>query len=217
MFWTVLFYTFKGYARQSSDWVAVIAAYGMSVLLYGYSLSHELDILHDISISILWINMLLVSFLAIPTLFGAEREEGLFEQWLLMPFPLEYIMFIKLMAHWLCALLPCVAIAPVMAMALQGEQDSSGNLVMALGLGTLIMAALNLLVGALLTTDGHRPAIVQLLLLPIYVPVLLFGISASSQPSESFGNIALISICLMCIPFSIIISAVILRKNAGFS
>lgn len=219
MFWTVLFYTFKGYYRQSYDWVAVLAAYGLSVLLYGYSLSHKPELLIDISIYILWINMVLASFLAIPSLFSNEREEGILEQWLLMPIPLEYIMFVKLLAHWVCALLPCVAIAPIMAIALNGGQENTENLTIALALGTLIMASLNLVIGALATADGHRPALIQLLLLPIYVPVLLFGISAASQPLElsaASGGIPLIAITLICVPFSIIISAMILRKNAGF-
>lgn len=220
MFWSLIFYTLKGYLRKPSDWLAVIAAYALSVMLYGYALSHQSALLNEISHYIIWINLLLVSFLAIPTLFGDEREEGGLEQWVLMPVSLEYILSIKLIIHCFFALMPSVVLAPLMLFMLAHEAQDASSLMVALALGALIIASLNLLIGALLTSEGQKPAIIQLLLLPIYVPVLLFGIHASAQPidfSMNSGIIPLIAICLIILPFSILTSAMILRKNAGFS
>lgn len=123
----------------------------------------------------LWVAALLAALLSLNGLFLADYEDGSLEQLLLSPQPLPLLSLGKIAAHWLLSGLPLVLLAPVVAVSFRLPGDIAGVTMLALGLGTLSLSALGA-IGAALTVGLNRGnALLGLLILPLAMPVLIFG------------------------------------------
>lgn len=124
---------------------------------------------------ILWVAALLAMLLSLNSLFLADFEDGSLEQLLVSPQPLVVLAFGKIVAHWLTTGLPLVIISPLMALTFQMPLESIGVLMLTLGLGTVSLSMLGS-IGAALTVGLHRgTALLSLLILPLAMPVLIYG------------------------------------------
>jgi heme exporter protein B len=124
---------------------------------------------------ILWVAALLAMLLSLNSLFLADFEDGSLEQLLVSPQPLVVLAFGKIIAHWLTTGLPLVIISPLMALTFQMPLESIGVLMLTLGLGTVSLSMLGS-IGAALTVGLHRgTALLSLLILPLAMPVLIYG------------------------------------------
>ena len=150
----------------------------IAVTLFPLGVGPELGLLSRIAPGAIWVAALLAALLSLDRLFVADYEDGSLEQLMLGVLPIEFVVLAKAVAHWLTTGLPLAAAAPVLALLLNMSVDGLVILIVSLLLGTPILSLIGA-VGAALTVSLRRGgALVALLVLPLYVPVLIFGVGA---------------------------------------
>ena len=150
----------------------------IAVTLFPLAVGPELGLLSRIAPGAIWVAALLAALLSLDRLFVADHEDGSLEQMMLGTLPLEFVVLAKTAAHWLTTGLPLAAAAPILALLLNMSTDGLVILIVSLLLGTPILSLIGA-VGAALTVGLRRGgALIALLVLPLYVPVLIFGVGA---------------------------------------
>ncbi len=143
--------------------------------LFPLATSPDIAQLKQIGPGVVWVAAMLASLLALESLFRPDVEDGTMEQWVLSGQPLAWILLFKTVAHWVLSGLPLVIVAPLMAEGFRIPNDVLPILVASLALGTGVLSILGA-VGAALTVSVRRGnVLVALLVLPLQVPVLIFG------------------------------------------
>jgi heme exporter protein B len=173
--------------RRRSDVGTTFFFFIIVVSLFPLGVGPEPDTLRSIAPGVVWVAALLASMLALGRLFAGDYADGTLEQMALSPQPLLVLVLAKVLAHWLVTGLPLVLIAPVLG--LQFDLSAGALVVMTLGLllGTPVLSMIGA-VGAALTL-GVRGAggLLALLVLPLYIPVLIFGAGAVSAIMGGMG------------------------------
>jgi heme exporter protein B len=173
--------------RQGGDGLMAVVFFVLAALLFPFGLGPEPEALARDAVGIVWVMALLASLLALDRLFQADWEDGSLDQIALSPLPLELAVLAKALAHWLLSGLPLLIAAPIVASMLQFEPAGLPWLVLALALGTPTLSLLGA-VGAALTLGARRAAVlVSLLVLPLEVPVLIFGVAAADSAMTGDG------------------------------
>ena len=166
----------------------------IAVTLFPLGIGPELGLLSRIAPGAVWVAALLAALLSLDRLFVADYEDGSLEQLMLGTLPLEFVVLAKTVAHWLTTGLPLAIAAPVLALLLNMSTDGLVILIVSLLLGTPILSLIGA-VGAALTVDLRRGgALIALLVLPLYVPVLIFGVGAVEGAVLDIGVRANLSI-----------------------
>ena len=166
----------------------------IAVTLFPLGIGPELGLLSRIAPGAVWVAALLAALLPLDRLFVADHEDGSLEQLMLGTLPLEFVVLAKTVAHWLTTGLPLAAAAPILALLLNMSTDGLVILIVSLLLGTPILSLIGA-VGAALTVGLRRGgALIALLVLPLYVPVLIFGVGAVEGAVLDIGVRANLSI-----------------------
>jgi len=130
---------------------------------------------------VVWVAALLSSLLALESVFRSDVEDGTMEQWVLSGQPLAWLLFAKVVAHWILTGLPLVLVSPAVATALGLPSSVWPALVASLALGTATLSVLGG-IGAALTVGVRRGSVLlSLLVLPLAMPLLIFGARAVEQ------------------------------------
>lgn len=167
--------------RQGSDAALVLAFFVLAVVLFPFGVGPEPQLLARIAAGVVWVTALLAALLSLDRLFQLDYEDGSLEMLALTPMPLEAQVLAKCLAHWLTTGLPLVLAAPVLAALLQLPGEGYLTLVLAMILGTPSLSLVGA-VGAALTLGARRAGVLlSLLVLPLYIPVLIFGVAAVDQ------------------------------------
>ncbi|MBC7983653.1 MAG: heme exporter protein CcmB [Candidatus Obscuribacterales bacterium] len=146
--------------------------------LFPLATSPDIAQLRQIGPGVVWVAAMLASLLALESLFRPDVEDGTMEQWVLSGQPLAWLLLFKTVAHWVLSGLPLVIVAPLMAEGFRIPNDVMPLLMASLALGTGVLSILGA-VGAALTVSVRRGnVLVALLVLPLQVPVLIFGAHA---------------------------------------
>ena len=168
---------------------------------------------------ILWIGLLLAALLTLGRIFESDHEDGTLDVLALGSVPLELVALAKTCAHWLTTALPLVLAAPVLGLLLNLDIGAYGRLMLAMLLGTPAVSAIGG-IGAALTLGSRKGALlIALLVLPLYVPTLVFGIatqSAAATGAESAATSSLLiltAISLAAIVLSPLATAAALRAR----
>lgn len=149
--------------------------YVVVITLFPLATTPDLSQLRAISGGVVWVAALLASLLALESLFRSDVEDGTMEQWVLSGQPLGWLLLAKVAAHWVLTGLPLVIMAPVVGTALGLPFDAWGTLVVSLLLGTATLSVLGG-IGAALTVGVRRGSVLlSLLVLPLAMPLLIFG------------------------------------------
>lgn len=144
--------------------------------LFPFGVGPEPKLLARIGSGVVWVSALLAMLLSLERLFLADHEDGSLELMVLAPLPLEAVVLAKTLAHWLTSGLPLVLAAPVIGLIYNIDPAGYLPLVIALLLGTPTLSLLGA-IGAALTLGARRGGIlIPLLILPLAIPVLIFGI-----------------------------------------
>ncbi len=152
----------------------------MVVSLYPLGISPEPEILRTIAPGVVWIAALLAALFSLENLFKADFLDGTLEQLALSPHPLPLLAAGKVLAHWLISGLPMIVLAPLLALLLTMSPAATAALVMTLALGTPLLSLIGA-VGTALTVGLKRGGVLlTLLILPLYIPVLIFATNAVS-------------------------------------
>src|SRR5215472_11273434 len=164
--------------RQGGDSAMVVAFFVLAVILFPFGLGPEPEVLARTAAGILWVTALLAALLSLERLFQADYEDGSLEALALMPLPLEGQVLAKCLAHWLVTGLPLSVISPLLALLLHLDAAGYPMLVVGLLLGTPSLSLIGA-VGAALSLGARRGGVLlSLLVLPLYIPVLIFGVAA---------------------------------------
>lgn len=177
--------------------------------LFPLASSAEPRLLALLAPGVVWVAALLAALLSLDQLFRSDYEDGSLEQLLLSPHPLPLLVLAKLLAHWLSTGLPLLLAAPLMAVLLHLPSAGLPTLALSLLLGTPVLSAIGS-IGAALTVGLRRGGVlISLLILPLYIPVLIFAtlaVAAAAQGLPALGQLlvlgALLVLSLMLAPFA---------------
>lgn len=164
--------------RRRSDVLATLFFFIIVVSLFPLGIGPEQQLLRTIAPGVVWVAALLASMLALGRTFGNDYQDGTLEQLMLTPQPLYLIVLGKVLAQWLVSEVPLVLVAPVLGLQFGLSQNTLAVMTVSLLLGTPVLSLVGS-IGAALTL-GLRSAnvLVALLVLPLYIPVLIFGAGA---------------------------------------
>jgi heme exporter protein B len=164
--------------RQGSDASTVLMFYVVVVALFPLGVGPEPDVLERISGGVVWIGALLAALLSLDRLFQPDLEDGSLDLLVLAPWPLEFLVLAKCLAHWLVTGLPIMVISPLLGLLLHMQPEAYFSLLAAMALGTPVLSLIGA-VGATLVLGARRSGVlVSLLVLPLTIPVLIFGVAA---------------------------------------
>lgn len=164
--------------RNKSDAANTLFFFAVVVSLFPLAIGPETALLRAIAPGVVWVAALLASMLALARLFAADHADGTLEQLVLTPHPLGVLLTGKIFAHWLVSGFPLVLIAPLLGLQFGLEEDAVAILVVSLLLGTPILSLLGAVGAALALGLRSSGVLVPLIVLPLCIPVLIFGAGA---------------------------------------
>jgi len=176
--------------RQGSDSVMVVTFFVLTVVLFPFGIGPEANILERVSGGVLWVTALLASMLSLDRLFQNDYDDGSLELLTLTPASLEVVVMAKVAAHWLTTGLPLIAAAPLLAVLLHMNVEGFGTLLLAMLLGTPSLSLIGGIGAALVLGARRGGVLLSLLILPLYVPVLIFGVGAVDAAIHGFSPMA---------------------------
>lgn len=186
--------------RHRGDIFNPILFFVIVVSLFPLGIGPQSDVLTRIAPGIVWVAALLSALLSLERLFKNDYADGSLEQMLLSPQPLFILVFAKIFAHWLLTGVPIIIIAPLLALLLQLNESSYGALVITLLLGTPVLSLLGAIGVALTVGIKKGGVLLSLLVLPLYIPVLIFAtgaIEAAAGNNPYSGHVAIIAAMLV--------------------
>ena len=202
--------------RQRSDAGLVVLFFVLTAALFPFGIGPEPNLLSRIAPGVIWVTALLAVLLSLERLFLADYEDGGLELFALGPSPLSLTVLAKVLAHWLTTGLPLIAAAPLLALLYNLDAAAFPVLIAAMALGTPSLSLIGA-IGAALTLGARRGGVlIPLLVLPLYVPILIFGVAAidaqlaglSPRPHLLFLG----AILLAALPLAPLASAAALRQ-----
>ncbi|MGF1563456.1 MAG: heme exporter protein CcmB [Geminicoccaceae bacterium] len=186
--WAVLKRDLALAQRRASESLLPLFFFLLALALFPFGVGPSPDILSRIGAGIIWVIALLAVLLTLDRLFQADADDGSLEQLALAACPLELIVLAKLVAHWLVSGLLLSLIAPLLGIMMFVPIDSVWVLAVALLLGTPTLTALGAVGAALLLGSRRGGVLIALLVLPLYIPVLVFGVSAVEGEITGLGG-----------------------------
>jgi heme exporter protein B len=176
--------------RQGGAITTALGFYLVIVATLPLGLGPDLNLLSRIAPGVLWVALLLSALLSADRMFHEDNEDGTLEVIALGPLPLELVAFAKGIAHWLSVGLPLVLLAPLLALMLNMDGAAYGPLMLTFLAGTPAVSFLSG-IGAALTLGIRRGGLLlPLLILPLFVPILIFGVSAVDAVVTGPGGFA---------------------------
>jgi len=186
--------------RRRSDVLTTFFFFVIVVSLFPLGVGTQSSMLRSIAPGVVWVAALLASMLALVRLFASDFDDGTLEQLALSPQPLVLLVVAKVFAHWLVSGLPLVLVAPLLGLQFDLPAGALGIMMLTLLVGTPCLSLIGA-IGAALTL-GVRGAggLLALLVLPLYVPVLIFGagaVSAAVAGMPVSGHLSVLGACLL--------------------
>ena len=172
--------------RQSIDSMTVVMFFVLIVIIFPFGVGPEPNILARIASGVIWVAALLASTLSLERLFQIDYEDGSLELLSLSSVALEVIVLAKVTAHWLTTGLPLIIIAPLLAILLNMNKEGFLVLILALVVGTPSLSLIGAVGAALILGARRGGVLLALIILPLYLPVLIFGVSAVDAIMNGF-------------------------------
>ena len=164
--------------RRKGDVLNVLVFFVVVASLFPLGVGPEPNQLRAMAAGVVWIAALLAALLSLPRLFAADHVDGTLEQMLVAPLPLAVIVLAKIAAHWLTTGLPLAIAAPLIGLQYDLPADALAILLASLLIGTPVLSLLGAAGAALTLGVRGGGALLGLLVLPLFVPVLVFGAGA---------------------------------------
>jgi heme exporter protein B len=201
--------------RHRSDVAMSVFFVVIVASLFPLGVGPEPAVLRTIASGVLWVTALLACLLSLGRLFTADYLDGVLEQTLLIPQPLAVLVVGKVFSHWVISGLPVVLLSPLLGLQFGLGGDSLGVLTLSLLLGTPTLSMIGAIGAALTLGLRGSGLLVALLVLPLFIPVLIFGAGAVSNSLAGIGseaNLSLLGACfLLSLAFAPWATAVALR------
>ncbi len=185
--WSILLRDLRVSLRQGSDIVVVLIFFVITVALFPLGIGPEGNILARIAAGVVLVCAILATLLALDRMFLNDYEDGSLEQLALVSLPLEAVVLAKVAAHWIVTSLPLIVVAPVLASLLNMAPEGYLTLFLVMLLGTPTLSLIGA-IGASLTLGARRSGVlVSVLVLPLYIPVLIFAVGAIDAATMSLS------------------------------
>ncbi|MDH2918827.1 MAG: heme exporter protein CcmB [Sideroxydans sp.] len=201
--------------RRRADVLTILVFFVMVVSLFPLGVGPEMSMLRKMAAGVLWVAALLASMLSLGRLFSADYLDGTLEQMMLNPQSLAVLVLGKMVAHWLVSGLPLVLVAPILGLQFDMSPQALGVLMLGLLLGTPILSMLGAIGAALTLGLRGGGVLLSLLVLPLCIPVLIFGtgaVEAVASGVSVVSNLSLIAaLLMMCLVFTPWVTAQALR------
>ena len=182
--------------RHKDDILNPLLFFIIVVTLFPLGIGPESSTLTRIAPGIIWVAALLSTLLSLDRLFKSDHSDGSLEQMLLSPHPMFIIVLAKIIAHWVLTGLPLIFVAPLLAVLLHLNENSYLALMLTLLIGTPILSFLGAIGVALTVGIKKGGVLLSLLVLPLYIPVLIFATSAIDTAAMNLpysGQLAIIA------------------------
>jgi heme exporter protein B len=217
-YWELLKRELRLALRQGSDSLMVVGFFVLAVILFPFGIGPEPSVLARVAPGLIWVNALLAAMLSLDRLYQADYEDGSLELLILTPAPLELLVAAKVTAHWLTTGLPLMAAAPLLAIFLNLNGFELSVVLATLAVGSPALSLIGS-VGAALVLGARRGGVlISLLVLPLFIPVLIFAVGAVDAASHELpwtGQLAILgAILLGAVPLGLYASAAALRQAA---
>lgn len=173
--------------RQGGGAAAALSFILAVLVMVPLAIGPDQNLLQRLAPGIMWLTLLLAVLLTAERIFQQDYEDGTVDALFSSPFPLELLCLGKAIAHWLGTGLPLALLSPLLALMLNLRESSLPVLMAAMILGSLSLSLLASIGGALTAGLRRGGLLVNLLILPLYVPVLVFGVSASLAEATPQG------------------------------
>jgi len=194
--------------RNRSELANPLLFFVLVITLFPLAIGAEPNLLARIAPGVIWVAALLASMLSLDGIFRSDFEDGTLEQMLLSAHPVPVLVLAKVTAHWLVTGLPLLLVAPLLAMMLGLDEDAYGILLLTILLGTPVLSLIGS-IGVALTIGLRKGGIIlSLLVLPLYVPVLIFSSSAIDVASSGLPATAQLSMMMAFLFLSLSLSPV---------
>jgi heme exporter protein B len=164
--------------RRRADVLSTLFFFIIVVSLFPLGIGPEAQLLRSVAPGVVWVAALLASMLSLNRIFANDYHDGTLEQMLLTPQPLFLVVLGKVFAQWLVAELPLVLIAPLIGIQFDLPLDTLVILCLSLVIGTPVLSLIGSIGAALTLGLRGGGVLIALLILPLYIPVLIFGAGA---------------------------------------
>jgi len=202
--------------RQGGDIGLVLGFFVLAVILFPFGIGPEPELLRRVAAGIVWVAALLAAVLSLDRLFAADYADGGLDLIALSAVPLELAVLAKAAAHWLTTGLPLVIVSPLLAILVDLDPAALPSLIVGLLLGTPAMSLVGAIAAAL-SLGARRPGVLTtLVVLPLYLPPLIFGTGAVEASLAAEGARAhlllLAALTVAAVPLAPLAAAAALRQ-----
>jgi heme exporter protein B len=173
--------------RQGGDAGLVLGFFILAVVLFPFGVGPEPQILQRVGAGILWVSALLAALLSLDRLFEADYQDGGLDLIALSPLPLELVVVAKCAAHWVATGLPLAVVSPFLAVLVDLEPSAILTLLSSLLIGTPALSLVGSVAAALTLGARRQGVVLSILVLPLYVPPLIFGAGAVEATASGLG------------------------------
>jgi heme exporter protein B len=174
--------------RRSADSLQPLLFFVVALALFPLGVGPAPQILERIGVGVIWVLALLAVMLSLDRLYQADAEDGSLDLLAQGILPLELVALAKCLAHWLMSGLLLVLVSPLLAILMQLPATAIGPVALALLLGTPTLTLIGSIGAALMIGTRRGGALLALIVLPLYVPVLIFGVSAVEGAVMGLGG-----------------------------
>lgn len=181
--------------RRRGDLINPLVFFALVVVLFPLGISPTEAILAPVAPGVLWVAALLATLMSLDALFRPDLLDGSLEQQLVSGYPLAPLVLAKLGVHWLLSSVPLILLAPFLGIMLYLPWTAQPVMVAALLLGSLALSLVGAIGAALTAGVGKSGVLMTLLVLPFYIPILIFGtgaVRAAMLGSPALAQLALL-------------------------
>lgn len=201
--------------RQAFSWITPLLFFIIVVCLFPLALGSDQALLTKVAPGIIWVAALLAILISIGQLFRSDEQEGHLDLLLLSAHPLTLIVFCKLVSFWLTHCLPLIILSPLLGLLLHFDIYQDLVLFMTLLLGTPVLCLLGAIGSALTVGIRSHGLLLPILIMPLYIPVLIFATStimAANAHLPINGNLAILAaLMLFSLAFAPLLTGIALR------
>ena len=198
---------------KSGGVTSVLMFFVIAVCLFPFGVGADNLILNKISAGVIWVCALLSSMLSIPYLFEEDFEDGTLAQLLLQGYSAQIIVIAKVFSQIIINIVPLVVVSPLLAILVNMDESKIVNLALTIVVGVPILILIGSVGAALILTIKRAAGLVSILVLPLYIPVLIFAVSAVTADDANFtSSISLmLGLLLFTLPVSIAASSMAIK------
>ncbi len=182
--------------RRKAEVLTGVFFFVVVASLFPLAIGPEMAVLRQVAPGVIWVGALLASMLSLGRLFESDYRDGTLEHLALSPVGLPWLVAAKILAHWLTSGLPLVLLAPLLGLQFDLPVESLGVLILTLLMGTPVLSLIGAIGAALTLGVRGGGVLLSLLVLPLFVPVLVFGAGAVESQIAGLGIEAHVSILM---------------------